>query len=164
MRQRAHRPIEPYNMADPVINGKPVYKPGEVPEGLLTLKQLDKLPQPRKYAPDQEPAAWLRIVNHPYHQPAITTLTALYSIVDSIPKRTSSPAQLAVLKAARDQLRVCDYCGQKTQQQLLPEQICCECAAKFGDAEVLRSRSYRRYSCLDRRDAVCCPRFRFPKD
>src|SRR5262249_50075746 len=105
---------------------------------------------------------WLRIVNRPYHLPAITTLTALYALADSISKRASSPAQLAVLKAARDQLRICDYCGQKTTQQLLPEQICCECAANLRDAEVLRSRRARRFSCLDRRSALCCPRFQFP--
>jgi hypothetical protein len=151
-------------MTDPVINRKSVYGPGEVPEGLLTFKQLEKLEPPRKYAPDQEPAAWLRIVNHPYHRLAITTLTALYRLADSIPKRANSPAQQAVLKAMHDQHRICDYCGQKTIQYLLPEQICCECAAEFGDAELLRNRSARRFSCSDRRSALCCPRFRFPKD
>ena len=56
MPQRAHRPTEPYNLTDPVINRKRVYGPGEVPEGLLTFKQLEKLQPPRKYAPDQKSA------------------------------------------------------------------------------------------------------------
>jgi hypothetical protein len=164
MRQPRHQPTEPYDIADPVINGKRVYGPGEVPEGLLTFRQLEKLQPPRKYAPDQKPAAWLRIVNRPRHQPAITSLTALYTLADSIYKRANSPAQLAVQKAMHDQHRICDYCGQKTMQHLLPEQICCECAAEFRYTEILRSRSARRDSCLDRRSALCCPRFRFPQD
>jgi hypothetical protein len=162
MRQQPHQPTEPYKMTDPVINGKPVYGRGEVPEGMLTLKQLGKLH--RKYAPGQEPAAWLRLVNRPYHQPAITTLTALYDVADSAEKRANSPAQLAVLRAARDQLRICDSCGQTTKHQLLPEPICCACAAEFEDTEVLRSRSARRFSCLDRRTAECCPEFSFPEE
>jgi hypothetical protein len=162
VRQRPHRPTGPYNVTDSVINGKPVYGKGEVPEGLLTFKQLDQ--RGRKYAPGQENVAWLRLVNRPYHQPATPTHTALYDLTASISKRGNSPAQQAGHKAMHSQHRICDYCGQKTIQHLLPEQICCECAAEFGDTELLRRRKARRPFCLDRHSALCCPLFRFPED
>lgn len=129
-------------MTDPVIDRKPAYLAGEVPDGLLTLKQLHELH--RNYAPDQEPAAWLKVVRRLRGKTPFW-IAPLYALADSVPQRPTSPAQRAVLAAARDQLEICDYCGRKTNRPLQP-QICCKCAEEFGDTEVLRRRT-RRFSC-----------------
>jgi hypothetical protein len=102
----------------PVIDGKPVYESGTVPEGLRTLKQLDE--EGSKYAPDQKPAAWLRyilggsaprLVSLRRGQSRPLAIAPLYNLADSLPKRSCSPKQLSVLEAARDQRRICDHCG-----------------------------------------------------
>jgi len=138
MRQRAHRPAPPYCVSDAVINCRPVYEAGAVPEGLLTLKQLDK--QGRKYAPEQEPAAWLRyilggtaprLVSLRQGQARPRAIAPLYDRADSLPKRSCSPEQLAVLRAARDQRKICDHCGETAERPLQPVQMCEDCAARL---------------------------------
>lgn len=138
MRQRAHRPARPYLVSDTVIDGKPVYDAGTVPDGLLTLTQLDN--RRHRYGPGQEPAAWLRyikggtaprLVSLRRGQTRPREIAPLYDLAESVPKRACSPRQLAVLAAARDQRKVCDYCGQTAQQPLRPEQMCDDCAARL---------------------------------
>jgi hypothetical protein len=139
MRQRAHRPTPPYCASDQFINGRPVYEAGAVPDGLLTLKQLDR--QHRKYAPEQEPAAWLRYIlggTAPRLRPLRRgdarprAIAPLYARADSLPKRSCSPKQLAVLKAARDQRRICDHCGEPGERALQPGEMCDDCATGLG--------------------------------
>lgn len=131
MRQRAHHPVSEYGEDTHVIDGKPVYEPGAVPEGLLTLKQLDK--ERLKYGPDQEPAAWLRYIpggTLPARDRP-SRVAPLYARADSVAKRPCSPAQLAVLEAARDQQLVCDECGRAGERRLQPGQRCPTCALKL---------------------------------
>lgn len=134
MRQRAHRPAPPYRAGDSVINGKPAYEAGAVPDDLLTLKQLEKLK--RRYGPGQEPAAWLRYslggapsTSSPSRDGSARPLAVapLYSITETVPKRLCSPSQLAVLEAARGLRRVCDYCGRVAERNLKPGEPCSNC-------------------------------------
>lgn len=142
MRQLAHTPTGSYRIDDAVIDGKPVYERGEVPEGLLTLKQLDK--QKRKYGPDQRPAAWLRYIRGGPPRPDTgrgktrpRAIAPLYDSYASPDKRPCSPAQDAVLKAARHQRRLCDECGKDTGKVLQPGEICPDCSLKRTVAKAL---------------------------
>ena len=126
MRQRADRPLSPFDRprwstnpymsyyGDEVIDGLPTYYRGKAPEHLVTQRQLDEMG--KKRAKDQGPAAWLWVSRvgrgrfsgrlYTHWEPV-----ALYDRAKAVTKRPMSPRQREVLATARDQAELCRDLG-----------------------------------------------------